>query len=460
MNDYSLTKLTLKQLIDGLEKKQFTISEVIGQYFDKINEQNKKYNIYLTINKQAESNALARVNKPLKGIPIAVKDNFLTQGIRTTASSKVLDNFIPAFHSTVTKRLIKNGGTIIGKTNMDAWAHGSSTETSDYGPTINPLNTEYSPGGSSGGSAAAISAELAPIAIGTETAGSIRVPASWNGIVGFKPTYGRVSRYGVVAMASSTDSPGPMSRTVEDSAFLLNYMAGYDPLDATSHPSPIPDYTSFLNKDIKDIKIGILYSDIKELKSIQKQMQQAYKVFERLGAKVEETKAMDPHIAIAVYTAIQRAEVSSNLARFHGIRMGNDRSYFGQEAKKRILVGIHTLLKDSKIYKLAQQVRVRFIQDFENLFEKYDVLIAPTSPGYALKIGESKKNPIFGELVDMLEEPSAIAGLPGISIPCYHDKKTNLYLGLNIIGPKFREDLIIQVADAYEKATSWNRWRK
>jgi aspartyl-tRNA(Asn)/glutamyl-tRNA(Gln) amidotransferase subunit A len=349
----------------------------------------------------------------------------------------------------------------VGKTNLDAWAHGSSTETSDYGRTLNPRNPDYLPGGSSGGSAAAVAADLCIAAIGTETAGSIRQPAAWCGTVGFKPTYGRVSRYGIVSMASSTDSPGPITKTVEDAAIVLNHIAGHDPLDSTTVPVPIPDYTSYLGKSIKGLQIGLLYQEVAGLEAANEKIEDAAKELERLGAVVTRSKALDPHFAISVYTIAQRAEVSSNLARFDGIRFGNDRSFFGAEAKRRIMLGTYTLAKGyaDKYYLNAQKVRTLFIQDFEKLFSQFDLLIHPTSPGYAKKIGATEGEAMFGELEDMLLEPSSITGLPGVSLPCYHDKKTNLFLGLNIIAPRFREDLLFSAADAYEKATGWNTWR-
>jgi aspartyl-tRNA(Asn)/glutamyl-tRNA(Gln) amidotransferase subunit A len=398
----------------------------------------------------------------LKGLAIGVKDNFATKGLRTTASSTLLDEFVPEYESTVTDRLKKAGGRIIGKTNLDAWAHGSSTETSQYGPTLNPRNTDYLPGGSSGGSAAAVAADMCIAALGTETAGSVRGPASHCGIVGLKPTYGRVPRYGVVAMASSTDSPGPMTKTVEDAAILLNHIAGHDPKDGTTSTKEVPDFTQFLNKDIKGLKIGWIYADLPGLEGNKAIYEQQAQVLRDLGAEVELAPAMDPKLAISVYTIVQRGEVSSNLARFDGVRYGNDRSYFGEEAQRRIMLGTYTLSKGyaDQYYNTAQKVRTLFRQDFEKLFKKYDVLISATVPGYAHPIGASEKSAMFGELEDMLMEANSLVGLPGISVPCYHDKDTNLFLGLNIMAPMFREDLIIKVADAYEKATTWNTWRK
>jgi aspartyl-tRNA(Asn)/glutamyl-tRNA(Gln) amidotransferase subunit A len=454
-----LNTLTLKQALDKLEKKEITLLDLNSDVNNAIEKLNNDLNVYLTFNKEKVTQA--EISAPLAGLPIAVKDNYCTKDLRTTASSTLLDNFIPQYDSTVIAKLKKAGGHIVGKTNLDAWAHGSSTETSQYGRTLNPRNTDYLPGGSSGGSAAAVAADLCLASLGTETAGSIRQPASWCGVVGLKPTYGRCSRYGVVPMASSTDSPGPITKTVEDSAILLNHIAGHDKYDGTTSPQKVEDYTAFLNLDITGMKIGVVYTDIEGLEEIKETFITQVKVFEKLGATVEFVKAMNPHHAIGVYTIIQRGEVSSNLGRFDGIRYGNDRSFFGHEAKNRIMLGTYTLSKGhaDQYYNTAQKVRTLFIEDYKKLFKDYDVLVSPTSPGYAKKIGLSELSAMFGELEDMLLEPSSIAGLPGISVPCYRNPSTNLYLGMNIVAPMFREDLVIKVGDAFEKNTKWNSWR-
>lgn len=453
----NLNKLTLKQALDQVKSGQTTVEAITQDVKAEITKVNDKLNIYLTLN-QAEQKSS---NGPLMGLPIAVKDNYCTKDLRTTASSKVLDNFVPQFESTVTRKLKNAGGYIIGKTNLDAWAHGSSTETSAYGPTLNPRNPNHLPGGSSGGSASAVASNTCIAALGTETAGSIRQPSAWCGIVGLKPTYGRVSRYGVAAMASSTDSPGPMTKTVEDAAILFNIIAGHDALDGTSSTQDVPDLTQSLDKSIKGLKIGVIYLDLPGLEDIKSIYQEQVKVFERLGAQVEFVQAMDPKDAISVYTIVQRGEVSSNLARYTGIRYGDDRSLFGDEAKRRIMLGTYTLSKGyaDQYYNLAQKVRTLFIQDFEKLFKKYDILVSPTSPGFAKKVGASEGQSMFGELEDMLLEASSITGLPGINVPCYKDEQTGLYLGMNIVAPMWREDLVVQAGDAFEKNTKWNEWR-
>jgi aspartyl-tRNA(Asn)/glutamyl-tRNA(Gln) amidotransferase subunit A len=454
----NLNHLTLAESLTKLKQRDISLVELTQAVSNEVAKRNPELNAYVTLNEKA---LFPEGDTPLMGVPLAIKDNFATRGIRTTASSKVLDEFKPQYESTVTQRLLKAGATFIGKTNLDAWAHGSSTETSDYGRSLNPRNTAHLPGGSSGGSAAAVAADMCIAAIGSETAGSIRLPAAWCGIVGLKPTYGRVSRFGVVSMASSTDSPGPMTKTVEDAALLMNIIAGQDPRDGTSSPRPVPDYTTALNKGVKGLKIGLLYHDVTGLETTQPILEEQVEVLEKLGAHVEHADALDPHHAISVYTVVQRGEVSSNLARYDGIRYGHDRSFFGTEAKRRIMLGTYTLSKGyaDQYYILAQKVRTLFIQDFERLFKKYDLLVSLSAPSYAKPVGATEGAAMFGELEDMLAEPSSITGLPGINVPCYHDKKTNLYLGMNIMAPMWREDLIIQAADAYEKATHWNTWR-
>jgi aspartyl-tRNA(Asn)/glutamyl-tRNA(Gln) amidotransferase subunit A len=456
-----LNTLTLKQAIDALDKDEITLEEIYQDIEQAVSEKQAELNIYLTLNEDAKKQALAARELPLRGLPIAVKDNFCTKGLRTTASSKVLDNFIPPYESTVTSRMQENGGIIYGKVNMDAWAHGSSTETSDYGATHNPRNPAHLPGGSSGGSAAAVAADFCLAALGSETAGSIRQPSAWCGTVGLKPSYGRVSRFGVIAMASSTDSPGPIAKTVEDACLLLNSFAGPDDRDGTCNSEKAPDFTSFLGKSIKGMKVGVIYQDVPEIAQTNELLLGELKILRELGAEVEIVQAMDPHYAIGVYTVVQRAEVSSNLARFDGIRYGHDRSFFGPEARRRIMLGTYTLSKGyaDQYYNMAQKVRTLYLEDYKKLFQKYDVLVSPTSPGYAKELGASFSSPLFGELEDMLLEASSVSGLPGISVPFYHDEKSNLYLGANFIAPMWQEEKVIKIADAFEKNTKWNSWR-
>jgi aspartyl-tRNA(Asn)/glutamyl-tRNA(Gln) amidotransferase subunit A len=467
-----LNKLTLAETIKKLKAKEFSHKELYLDIEKQIQESNKTCNIYLSLDKQALQKAEKLLDTPLAGAPIAVKDNFLTKELPTTAASNVLKGFMPPYESTVTKKLMQSGGVIIGKTNMDAWAHGSSTENSDFGPTKNPRNVEYLPGGSSGGSAAAVAADACIAAIGSETAGSIRQPSSWCGVVGLKPTYGRVSRYGVVSMASSTDSPGSIGKTVEDVSLLYEQIAGPDDMDATTPKKAVPSVLKNLRGGVKGMNIGICYTDHPDLKDkkVTEQVLEAGKLFEKQGAQVtiipvsekpEKGKILKHDYAIGVYTVVQRSEVSSTLARYDGVRFGQDRSFLGTEAKRRIMLGTFTLSKGyaDKYYVKAQQVRNLYLQNFKELFGTYDVLISPTTPSYAERLGASMRSPMFGELEDMLLEPTSISGLPGISVPCYKDEKTNLYLGMNIVAPWWQEEKMIQAAQVYESETPWNSWR-
>ncbi|MDH7476610.1 MAG: amidase family protein [Microgenomates group bacterium] len=443
----NITGYTLLEIIKLVKKRQITIPEVTSFFYNRIKKFNQRLNAFITVLDYQQI-------KP--GIPIAVKDNFCTKGIKTTAASKVLADFISPYESTVTDKLIKNGLTIIGKTNMDAWAHGSSTETSDFGPTKNPWNIDYSPGGSSGGSVAAVSAYLVPAAIGSETAGSIRQPASWSGVIGLKPTYGRVSRYGLIAMGSSLDCPGPLTISVADAAFLLKVIAGKDNYDATTSFQEVPDYLKKLEKNQKFV-IGITDEYFEGvLPEIKNKIFTCLNIFRKLGHKIKKIKLISPKYAISVYTIIQRAEVSSNLARYDGIRFGNPREFLGSEAKKRIMLGTYTLSHGyyESFYKKAQQFRTLIIEDYIKAFKEVDFIISPTTPTTAFKLGEFEKYPFFGELMDMLNEPASVAGLPAINLPAGLDKN-NLPIGMQIVGPYFYEDRILNLANQFEKETDY-----
>lgn len=466
-----MNKLNIVKAKEGLKNKDFSALDLTKACLDEIKKTEPKLNAFVTVTqnealeqaKKADDALKNGIKLPLLGIPIAIKDNFSTKGVRTTASSLVLEDYIPPYDSTVVKKLKDAGAVILGKTNMDAWAHGSSTETSDYGPTRNPWNTNHLPGGSSGGSAASVAANQCIAAIGSETAGSIRQPASWCGVTGLKPTYGRVSRYGVIAMGSSLDSPGPITKTVEDSALILEVLAGKDEFDATTSPKDVEEYSKNLNTDIKKLRIGI--SNQYFINGIDKEVEEsiktAIKKFESFGASIVEIKLFDPKYAIDVYTIIQRSEVSSNLARYDGIRYGKDREAFGQEAKRRIMFGTYALSSGyyDQYYNKAQQVRTVIIKDFEKAFEKVDVIIAPTSPSLALPVGATKGTSMFGEIADVLVEPSSIAGLTGINIPVGFSK-SGLPIGMQIIGPQFSEQLILSAAHQYEIKTQNEDWRK
>ncbi|MCX6726753.1 MAG: amidase family protein [Candidatus Shapirobacteria bacterium] len=459
-----LNKLTIKEAREGLLSKKFSSKELVVDCLSQIKKNASNLNTFVTVceKESIKSAETADISKPLGGIPVAVKDNFLTLGIRTTASSKLLDKYIAQYDATVVAKLKSAGAIIIGKTNMDAWAHGSSTETSDFGPTKNPWDITRLPGGSSGGSAAAIAADEAIISVGSETAGSIRQPASWSGVVGFKPTYGRVSRYGIIAMKSSTDSPGPICKTVDDAAEVLGIISGHDPFDATSidevswiKPSPLTS--------LKGIKLGLplSYFSPQTKPEVKTTILAAAETLKKLGAEIIElSDVLDPKYSIAVYTILQRSEVSSNLARFDGIRYGHDRSYFSEEAKRRIMLGTYSLSAGyyDAYYLKAQKVRTLICQDFDKHFTRVDAMISPISPTTALPVGATKGQSMFGEIQDQLVEPSSIAGLAGISIPCGFDNN-GLPIGLNIMAPQLREDIVYQIAKIFEDNTEYHLQR-
>lgn len=458
----SLNQLTLIEGRDLLVKKEISSLELTTSCLDAINSQDKELNAFVTTLRDDAVDAAKRadkegITKSLSGIPIAIKDNFLTLGQRTTASSKVLDQFMPPYDSTVVARLKEAGAIIIGKTNMDAWAHGSSTETSDYGPTLNPYNHSKLAGGSSGGSAAAVSANEVIAAIGSETAGSIRQPASWCGVVGMKPSYGRVSRYGVIAMGSSLDSPGTLTKTVEDSAYLLSIIAGNDPQDATSSSLPVPNYLKGLSSKVKGLRIGLPkeYFMFSSQPGVNELVKKAAKQLESLGATLVDISLLNPKYSIADYTIIQRSEVSSNLARYDGIRYGQDRSFFGDEAKRRIMLGTYALSSGyyEAYYKKATAVRELLKQDYSKVFESIDLILAPTSPSTAVTVGSTLNQSMFGELADVLIEASSLTGHPGINIPV--GLLSGMPVGAQLIGPHFSEQLVLNTARAYEISTNW-----
>jgi len=443
---------SLVEISKLIENRYISNKEVIDYFLKRINKYNSKINAYLTINADYKFDNLYK-----SILPIAVKDNFCTQGIKTTAASKVLENFIPPYESTVTKRLLDASFFILGKTNMDAWAHGSSTETSDFGPTKNPWDFLRSPGGSSGGSAAVVSSYLAPAAIGSETAGSIRQPAAWSGVIGLKPTYGRVSRYGLIAMASSLDCPGPLTLTTEDAAFILKIIAGKDKFDATSSNDRVPDYVSNL-KNKKKFIIGVTDEYLNGINDdFRSAFYQLVNILEKMGHKIKKINLLSPKYSISVYTIIQRAEVCSNLARYDGIRYGNNRSFFGSEAKRRIMLGTYVLSYGyyDSYYKKAQKVRTLIIEDFKRVFKEVDMILAPTTPIASLKLGEFEKYPFFGEMMDVLNEPAAIAGICAISFPFGLTKKDNLPIGLQLMGRWFEEENILNLTFQIEKETDF-----
>lgn len=467
-----LNELTIHEAIDGLKRGEFTSLQITEACLNQINNVDKKIKALITLNyknvleeaKKADdeikkTGAVIFERKPLLGIPYLCKDNFSVKGLVTTAGSNVLKNYVPPFESTVTGRLKKAGAILLGKTNMDAFAHGSTTETSDFYPTKNPWDNRRVPGGSSGGSAAAVASNMCVFAIGSETGGSIRGPASWCGVTGLKPSYGRVSRYGVLAMASSTDSPGPITKDVKDAAYVLNIIAGKDPRDATSSPVEVENYTPSKNFSLKGLKIGKpkSYFNIDLETGVKEKVEEAVKILEDMGAEIVEMDLLDPKYSIAVYTILQRSEVSSNLARLDGIRYGNDRTNFGFEAKKRIMLGTYTLSSGyyDAYYSKAQKVRTLIKNDFEEAFKKIDLIVAPSMPCIAPELGQSEKSSMYGELMDLLSEPSSVAGLPGISIPC--GLSDGMPVGLQFIGNFFGEKDLVEVSNLFQEGTDFHK---
>ena len=461
----NLNNLTIKKAKEGLLNKEFSAVELLNAHLERIEKEDSKLNAFITVSKDIAINQAKHADKliaegqdlPLLGIPIALKDIFSTKGIQTTAASNVLKGYVPPFNATSVDKLIDAGAIIIGKTNLDAWAHGSSGENSDFGPTKNPWNTEYVPGGSSSGSAVSVATQMAIASTGTDTGGSIRLPASFTNTVGLKPTYGRVSRYGVISMASSLDTIGHFTKTVGDSAIFLGITAGKDSKDGTTPDVKVPDYTKNLEKDIKGIKIGIPKEYFIEGMDpkVKENIEKAISFYEENGTKIEEISLPHTEYATACYYIIQPAEVSSNLARYDGIRYGHTRDTFGQEAKRRIMLGTFTLSVGyyDAYYKKALKVRTRLINDFAKAFEKVDAIISPVSPTPPWKIGEKANDPLAMYLSDILTVTANITGHPGISVPTgFID---GLPTGMQIIGPHFKEELLFNLGHKYEINHDW-----
>ncbi len=469
----NLNDLTVQEAIFGLTSKKFSAREVTSACLEQIKKLNKEINAYLTISEKealeaAEKSDQERIRsphssdeKPLLGIPVALKDLFCTKNMKTTAASRLLKDYLPQYDATVVSKLKKAGAVILGKTNCDAWAHGASGENSDFGPTKNPWNKQLVPGGSSSGSAAALISSQCLAATGTDTGGSVRLPAAFCGVVGLKPTYGRVSRYGIIAMASSMDAIGHFTKTVYDSALLLNVTAGKDNFDATTPNVATENFTASLDRGIKNLKIGIPKEYfIKGIdRRIEETIKKAVKKLEALGAKIIEVSLPHTEYALAVYYIIQPSEVSSNLARYDGIRFGMTRDEFGDEAKRRIMLGTYTLSAGyyDAYYLKAMKVRTLIKKDFAEAFGKVDVLIAPTSPSLPWKLGEKVDDPLKMYLADILTVTANLAGIPGLSLPCgfVEEKGFQLPVGMQILGPQWSEKLLFQVGHAYEQETNF-----
>jgi len=481
-----LYNLTIHELSEKLRRKELTSSELTEVFLKRIDAVEVKIKAYITIAKDDAVKQAKEADKrlasgrditPLTGVPISVKDIFCTQGMLTTCASKILNNFVPPYDATIIKKLKDAGAVILGKNNMDEFAMGSSTENSAFVVTKNPWDTERVPGGSSGGSAASVAAGECAASVGTDTGGSIRQPASCCGVVGLKPTYGRVSRYGIVAFASSLDQAGPLTKDIKDCAVLLNTIAGHDPHDATSIEAPVPDYTAGLGKGIRGIRVGIPREYfIKGLDSdVEQAVRDAIEVLKKNGASIVDVSLPHTDYAIAVYYLVATAEASSNLARYDGVKYGYRASNnsnllemycksrdegFGPEVKRRIMLGTYALSAGyyEAYYKKASQVRTIIKNDFEEAFKRCDVIVTPTSPTPAFKIGEKVADPLTMYLSDIFTISCNLAGIPGLSLPCGFTKE-NLPIGLQILGKPMDEETVLKTAYSFEQATEWYKKR-
>lgn len=455
--------LTIKETQDGLVGKKFSAVELVDGYFAKI-EKNKELNAFLTLSEDLAYNKAKEVDRlisqnfstilkdyPLLGVSIGHKDLFLTKGIRTTAASKVLESYIPAYSATAVERMDKAGGITLGKTNCDAWAHGASGENSDFGAALNPWNREFVPGGSSSGSAAGVAAGLSLVATGTDTGGSIRQPANLCGVVGLKPTYGVVPRTGVIAMSSSLDTVGSFGKTVADVETIFNVTKGEDGFDSTVK-------TRDFIKPKKKMRIGIPKEYFIEGtdSEVVKNVLNASEVFKKLGVELVDVSIPNTKYGISIYYIVQPAEVSSNLGRYDGIRYGNPRSSFGDEAKRRIMLGTYVLSAGyyDAYYLKAQKVRSLLIRDFDNVFKEVDAIIAPVSPTPAFKIGEKASDPLQMYLADIFTVSANLVGVPGLAIPNGFNSK-GLPLGFQLIGPRFSEPVLFELGKMFEEETGY-----
>lgn len=473
---------SLSELSTALHNGDISSVELTQHYLDRINKYNSELNAFITV---AEDHALTQARAAdvqlqqktagkLTGIPLAHKDIFCTEGLRTSCASKMLDNFIAPYNATVVEKINQAGMVTLGKTNMDEFAMGSSNETSFYGQVQNPWDNQAVPGGSSGGSAAAVAANLAPIATGTDTGGSIRQPASLCNLTGLKPTYGRISRYGMIAFASSLDQAGPMARSAEDAASLLNEMAGFDPRDSTSVEQDVPDYTASLNNSLEGLKIGLPKQYFGEGldPEVAATVEAAIKTYESLGATIKEITLPNSHLAVPTYYVVAPAECSSNLSRMDGVRFGHrcedpkdlldlyQRSRgegFGEEVKRRIMIGTYALSTGyyDAYYLKAQQCRRLISDDFTQAFNDVDVIMGPTAPTTAFKLGDKKDDPVAMYLADIYTISTNLAGLPGVSIPAGF--VNNMPVGLQIIGNYFDEARLLNVAHRYQQITDWHQ---
>lgn len=478
---------SIRELHQQLVRKERSAVEIATETLERVQALEPKLHSFISVTADRAIAQAQRVDAQiaageeiglLAGIPIGIKDNLCTKGIRTTCGSRILENFVPPYESTVTQRLFDAGAVMVGKTNMDEFAMGSSTETSAYQVTANPWDLERVPGGSSGGSAAAVAAGQCIVSLGSDTGGSIRQPASLCGVVGMKPTYGLVSRYGLVAYASSLDQIGPFARTVEDAAILLGAIAGYDPQDSTSLKVEIPDYAAALKPDFKPrskLRIGVIQETFGEGldATVEAAVTKAVETLQELGAEIQVINCPQFRYGLPTYYIIAPSEASANLARYDGVKYGfraedpenlldmyakTRAEGFGAEVKRRIMIGTYALSAGyyDAYYLKAQKVRTLIKQDFERAFQKVDVLVCPTSPTTAFKAGEKTDDPLSMYLSDLMTIPVNLAGLPALSLPCGFDEQ-GLPIGLQMIGNVLREDLLLSVAHAYEQTTEWHK---
>jgi aspartyl-tRNA(Asn)/glutamyl-tRNA(Gln) amidotransferase subunit A len=475
-------KSTLAQLSIALESKKISSEELTRLYIERCNKHNNSLNCFITITEEEALKKARQADKKrasgdynlLTGIPIAQKDIFCTNGTKTTCGSKMLDNFVAPYDATLIKKMNDAGLIMLGKTNMDEFAMGSSNETSFYGPVKNPWDGCRVPGGSSGGSASAVAARLTPAATGTDTGGSIRQPSSFCGITGLKPTYGRVSRYGMVAFASSLDQGGPMTQTAEDAALIMNIIAGFDEHDSTSTEKPTDNYTEKLNNSIKGLKIGLpkQYFDENLDNNVADVIENGLKELEKLGAKCVDVELPHTELSIPAYYVIAPAECSSNLSRYDGVRFGHRckepknlsdlycrsrQEGFGKEVKRRIMIGTYVLSAGyyDAYYIKAQKIRQIISNDFQNVFKNVDIIAGPTTTGVAFKLNEKLNDPISMYLSDLYTVSVNLAGLPAISVPSGFINK--LPVGMQLIGNYFQESLLMNVAHQYQKVTDWHQ---
>ncbi|MCB1664742.1 MAG: Asp-tRNA(Asn)/Glu-tRNA(Gln) amidotransferase subunit GatA [Pseudomonadales bacterium] len=479
---------TVAALSRSLAQGEVSSVELTRDYLSRIARHNSVYNAYITVTEElalaqaaeADARRARGEHGPLTGVPIAHKDIFCTRDVLTTCASKMLGNFVSPYDATVVERLNAAGTVTLGKTNMDEFAMGSSNETSFFGAVRNPWDTDRVPGGSSGGSAAAVAADLCAIATGTDTGGSIRQPAAFCGVTGFKPSYGRISRWGMIAFASSLDQAGPICKSAEDAALMMNVIAGADPKDSTCVDAPVPDYTATLNDSLKGLRIGVPRQHLAEGlgKEVEQALQEALKVFESLGATVKEIDLPNNHLSVSAYYVVAPAEASANLSRFDGVRYGyrcenpvnledmykrSRGEGFGAEVKRRIMVGTYALSAGyyDAYYLKAQRIRRLIKQDFDKAFAEVDVIIGPTTPHTAFKVGEKNDDPVTMYLEDIYTIGVNLAGLPGVSIPAGLSSTSGkrLPIGIQLVGSDFGEARLLNVAHQFQQHTDWHLQR-